>query len=90
MFYKPAGCSECGHTGYRGRAGLAETLEVTPEIRTLIMEGRSEAQLRRHARLAGMKTLRENGLEKFIKGITSLEEVVRLTAKEAEIHGRVA
>ncbi|MBI2870263.1 MAG: Flp pilus assembly complex ATPase component TadA [Candidatus Omnitrophica bacterium] len=89
-FYQPQGCGECGNTGYRGRVGLGEAFVVTPEVRALIMRGVPESDLRLYARRAGMGTLRENGLAKVMRGITSLEEIMRLTQEEAPLNGQVA
>ncbi len=79
--YKANGCSECNNTGYKGRIGLFEVLEVTEEIQDLILSGASAAEIRRKAIEQGMLTLRRSGLEKIKAGITSIEEVVRETVK---------
>jgi len=79
--YKPAGCNACNNTGYKGRIGLFEVLEVTDEIQELILAGASAAEIRRKAIEQGMITLRRSGLEKIKEGITSIEEVVRETVK---------
>ncbi|MDD2236565.1 MAG: ATPase, T2SS/T4P/T4SS family, partial [Kiritimatiellae bacterium] len=77
--YKGQGCNECGMTGYRGRAGLFEILQINEEIRHMIYEQISSAELRRRARELGMRTLREDGLRKVLNGMTTLEEVLRVT-----------
>jgi type II secretory ATPase GspE/PulE/Tfp pilus assembly ATPase PilB-like protein len=74
----PKGCDECGHTGYRGRIGLFEIMEVDDEIRRLFLSSASTDQIRAAAISAGMKTLRADALEKVIEGITSLEEMRRV------------
>ncbi len=79
--YKPVGCKHCNNTGYKGRIGLFEVLEVTEEIQELILSGASSAEIRRKAIEEGMITLRRSGLEKIKQGITSIEEVVRETVK---------
>ncbi len=79
--YKPVGCKHCNNTGYKGRIGLFEVLEVTEEIQELILSGASSAEIRRKAIEQGMITLRRSGLEKIKQGITSIEEVVRETVK---------
>ncbi len=79
--YKTGGCNECNNTGYKGRIGLFEVLEVTDEIQELILSGASSAEIRRKAIEQGMVTLRRSGLEKIKQGITSIEEVVRETVK---------
>jgi type IV pilus assembly protein PilB len=77
--YKGAGCSKCNNTGYKGRVGLYEVMEVTEDIRELILIGASALELRKRAIEDGMITLRESGLQKIRNGITTLEEVVRET-----------
>ena len=77
--YKGTGCSKCNNTGYKGRVGLYEVMEVTDEIRELILIGASSLELRKRAIEDGMITLRESGLQKIRNGITTLEEVVRET-----------
>jgi type IV pilus assembly protein PilB len=77
--YKGTGCKTCNNTGYKGRVGLYEVMEVTDEIRELILIGASSLELRKRAIEDGMITLRESGLYKIRNGITTLEEVVRET-----------
>jgi type IV pilus assembly protein PilB len=77
--YKGKGCSTCNNTGYKGRVGLYEVMEVTDEIRELILIGASALELRKKAIDDGMITLRESGLWKIRGGITTIEEVVRET-----------
>ncbi|HEX8336141.1 MAG TPA: type IV-A pilus assembly ATPase PilB [Pyrinomonadaceae bacterium] len=77
--YKGAGCPKCNNTGYKGRVGLYEVMEVTDEIRELILIGASALELRKRAVEDGMITLRESGLHKIRNGVTTLEEVVRET-----------
>jgi type IV pilus assembly protein PilB len=77
--FKGAGCSTCNNTGYKGRIGLYEVMEVTDEIRELILIGASALELRKKAIDDGMITLRESGLHKIRDGVTSIEEVVRET-----------
>jgi type IV pilus assembly protein PilB len=79
--YKPGGCEKCNNTGYKGRVGLYEVMEISEELRELILVGASALELRRKAREEGMFTLRESGLFKVREGITSIEEVVRETVK---------
>jgi type IV pilus assembly protein PilB len=78
---KGAGCERCNKTGYKGRVGLYEVLEVTEELRELILVGASGLELRRKAIDEGMITLRRSGLRKVMEGLTSIEEVVRETVK---------
>lgn len=77
--YKGKGCSTCNNTGYKGRIGLYEVMEVNDEIRELILIGASSLELRKKAIEDGMITLRESGLHKIRAGLTTLEEVVRET-----------
>jgi type IV pilus assembly protein PilB len=79
--FKGAGCSTCNNTGYKGRIGLYEVMEITDEVRELILVGASGLELRRKAMDEGMVTLRQSGLEKIRLGLTTVEEVVRETVK---------
>ena len=76
---KGVGCSNCNNTGYRGRVGLFEVMEISEEVRELILSGASAMELRRQAIEEGMITLRGSGLEKIRQGQTTVEEVVRET-----------
>ena len=71
--------STCNNTGYKGRIGLYEVMEVTDEVRELILIGASALELRKKAIEDGMITLRESGLYKIRAGVTTIEEVVRET-----------
>jgi type IV pilus assembly protein PilB len=77
--FKGKGCTTCNSTGYKGRIGLYEVLEITDEIRELILIGASALELRKKAVDDGMITLRESGLYKIRAGVTTVEEVVRET-----------
>jgi len=79
--FKGSGCPTCNGTGYKGRVGLYEVMEVTDELRELILVGASGLELRRKAIDEGMLTLRQSGLEKIRQGLTSIEEIVRETVK---------
>jgi type IV pilus assembly protein PilB len=79
--FKGAGCSACNGTGYKGRVGLYEVMEITEDMRELILVGASGLELRRKAIEEGMLTLRFSGLEKIRQGMTTVEEVVRETVK---------
>jgi len=79
--FKGAGCSACNNTGYKGRIGLYEVLEITDEIRELILVGASGLELRRKGIEEGMLTLRQSGIEKIKQGSTTVDEVVRETVK---------
>jgi type IV pilus assembly protein PilB len=75
------GCEKCNNTGYKGRVGLYEVMEVTDELRELILVGASALELRRKAVDDGMITLRHSGLQKVKEGVTTIDEVVRETVK---------
>jgi len=77
--YEARGCVSCNETGYRGRVGLYEVMDVGPVVRELIIERASTALIKKKAIEEGMMTLRQDGLEKFKRGDTSLEEVLRET-----------
>ena len=77
--YKGRGCDTCLNTGYKGRVGLYEVMEITDDLRELIIIGASAIELRRKAVEDGMITLRESGLYKLREGITTVEEVVKET-----------
>lgn len=77
--FKPVGCNECRGTGYRGRTGIFEIMEVTGPIRELIVSGASSAVVRDEALRNGMKNLRTSGVRKILSGRTSVEEVLTTT-----------
>jgi type IV pilus assembly protein PilB len=77
--YKGKGCPNCNGTGYKGRAGLYEVMEVDDEMRELILIGASAVELKKKAIERGMITLRRSGLVKVKEGVTTLEEVSRET-----------
>jgi type IV pilus assembly protein PilB len=74
---KGEGCEECRGSGYKGRTGIYEVMEIDDEIRELILVGASSMELKKRAIERGMITLRRSGLIKVMQGITSLEEVAR-------------
>jgi type IV pilus assembly protein PilB len=78
---KGTGCDKCNKTGYKGRVGLYEVMEITDELRELILVGASALELRRKAIEEGMITLRGSGLRKVTEGVTTIEEVLRETVK---------
>jgi len=77
--FRPVGCDVCRGTGYKGRIGLFEIMEVNDKIRRLTLENAPSSVLREAAVANGMKTLREAGLKKVLEGTTSLEEVMQVT-----------
>jgi type IV pilus assembly protein PilB len=76
--YEPAGCPRCGGSGYRGRAGIYEVMDMSPELRTMTLERRPAEEIREVAIRQGMRRLREDGLEKVGAGRTSIAEVARV------------
>jgi type IV pilus assembly protein PilB len=81
-FRKGAGCVECSGTGYRGRLGIFELLILNDEIRSLIHARAGAAQLRERVRASGLTTLREDGIQQVIAGLTTIEEVVSITVDD--------
>ncbi len=79
LIYRPKGCSECNNVGYKGRCVVGEVLEIDDDIRKLIGDGASHAQLKDCARKNGMLTLFESGLKLVEQGTTSYEEVCRIS-----------
>jgi type IV pilus assembly protein PilB len=77
--YKGKGCSACGDTGYKGRIALYEVMPVKEEIKDMIVKGATTSDIKKTAVRLGMKTLRMSGLTKIKEGITTLEEVLRVT-----------
>ncbi len=81
LFYKGRGCEKCGHTGYKGRIGVYEVLENTSKLANLILEQASEEKLKKQARQDGLVTMTEDGLIKARKGVTTIDEIIRVTQK---------
>ncbi|HPM75986.1 MAG TPA: type IV-A pilus assembly ATPase PilB [bacterium] len=79
---KGAGCMKCSKTGYRGRLALYEVMPLFEEIKEFVLNGASTAEIKREAIRLGMKTMRQAGITKMSEGITSIEEVVRVTATD--------
>jgi type IV pilus assembly protein PilB len=77
--YKGKGCSACNNSGYKGRIALYEIMPVGAEIKEMVLEGASADELKKTASRFGMKTLRMSGLTKVKEGVTSIEEVLRVT-----------
>jgi len=79
-FMKGAGCDDCDHSGYRGRTGIFEVFEFDETLRSLIVQEASMKELEAHLVNAGMKTLRQDAVEKVTKGLTTLEEISRIVS----------
>jgi type IV pilus assembly protein PilB len=81
-FYHGRGCEDCSNTGYRGRVALYEVLPMPEEIREMVLVGASAIDIKRKSVALGMKTLRQAGLSKVREGVTTVEEVVRVTVSD--------
>ncbi|MCS7215317.1 MAG: type IV-A pilus assembly ATPase PilB [Thermodesulfovibrio sp.] len=80
--YKPQGCSECNNTGYSGRIALYEVMPIKDEIKDLILTGAPAGEIKKAAIKLGMITLRQSGIYKVMEGITSIDEVVKVTFED--------
>jgi type IV pilus assembly protein PilB len=80
--YKGAGCSQCQKTGFKGRIAIFEMVELNSKIRELAFEKAATTELRKACRAGGMRTLREDGRIKVLKGTTTPEEIVSITQTE--------
>ncbi len=78
-YYRGKGCGECNQTGYKGRIGIFELLELTDKIKICIRKNMAVEEIKEEAVRSGMRTLKQDGLEKVKKGLTTIEEVVRVT-----------
>ena len=79
LFFKGKGCNKCGQSGYKGRIGIYEILEVTETIQKLIISKATSGEIRAAARASGMATMLEDGLIRAKNGVTTLEEILRVT-----------
>ncbi len=77
-FHKANGCAECNNTGYKGRTAVQEVMAVTDDLRKLIMDRANASEIKKAAVKGGMTTMTEDGLDKAVNGVTSLEEVLRI------------
>jgi type IV pilus assembly protein PilB len=77
--YKGKGCTKCNETGYKGRVGFYQVMPMYEEIRELILNGANTAEIKRESMRLGVKTMRQSGLTKLKEGVTSFEEVLRVT-----------
>jgi general secretion pathway protein E len=80
-FYKPKGCDQCFQTGYKGRIAIFEFMTMGYQLKTLIQRTYDSFQIKQEALKLGLVTLRRDGIEKVLRGITSIEEVIRVTHK---------
>ena len=77
--FEPVGCARCGHSGYKGRVGLYEVMTVSDEIREMTIDRTSADVMRTKAVEQGMRLLKDDGLEKVRLGVTSIQEISRVT-----------
>ncbi|MHB1291205.1 MAG: type II secretion system ATPase GspE [Sulfuricella sp.] len=82
MLYRPIGCEQCGGTGYKGRLSIVELLVMSDTIRSLVMRHVTSGEIRQKAIEEGMQSMYENGLHKVVAGVTTIEEVLRVTREE--------
>ena len=82
VFYKGRGCNKCDNIGYKGRLGLYEFLPIADRVKDMIKEGITDTQIKKVAQAQGMKDIFQSGLEKASKGMTTLDEVLRVTVLE--------
>jgi general secretion pathway protein E len=80
--YKGGGCEQCGSTGYKGRIAIYEVLQISKEISKLILQRSDSGTIKSKAVELGMKRLREDGFDKIIRGITTVDEVLRVTQED--------
>jgi general secretion pathway protein E len=80
--YHAKGCEHCGHTGYFGRECIMEVLPITDDLRSLVMKHATASEMRAAAVAEGMETMYENGLKKAVLGVTTIEEVLRVTRED--------
>ncbi|MCC6160100.1 MAG: type IV-A pilus assembly ATPase PilB [Deltaproteobacteria bacterium] len=82
VVYHGAGCMKCSKTGYKGRIALYEVMPIFEEIKEFILNGASTTELKRESIRLGMKSMRQSGLSKLLEGVTTMEEIVRVTATD--------
>jgi type IV pilus assembly protein PilB len=78
-FFKGEGCDKCRKTGYCGRAGIHELLLMDDTLRDIVTRNTDVTQLRKYCRERGLVTLRQDGFEKVLKGVTTIDEILRVT-----------
>ena len=84
QLWRGRGCNKCNLSGFKSRKGIFEVFRMTDEIQKMIFDKESASQLRVHARQNGMRTLREDGLRKAVAGVTTVDEVMRVTMGDAD------
>jgi type II secretory ATPase GspE/PulE/Tfp pilus assembly ATPase PilB-like protein len=78
-FYRGTGCEECRGTGYRGRIGIFELLSINPELRELILQKKSSAEIKSSAQKT-MVTIHQDAMQKAAEGLTTLDEIIRVSS----------
>jgi general secretion pathway protein E len=81
QFYRASGCPNCFQTGYKGRIGIFEIIRFDSVLSNLILKTWDSNQIKQQALENGMVTLRQDGIRKVLKGITTIEEILRITQK---------
>jgi general secretion pathway protein E len=84
QLYRAVGCPNCVNTGYLGRVGIHELLLMDDEIRSLVMKSVDASTIKKAAMARGMMTLREDGVQKALRGMTTLEEVLMITQEDVQ------
>jgi type II secretory ATPase GspE/PulE/Tfp pilus assembly ATPase PilB-like protein len=79
QLYKGRGCEQCDHSGYYGRLGIFEVLTMTPTVNQLVIQHATAGDIEKQACLSGMTTMRQDGMLKVLGGLTTIEEILRLT-----------
>jgi type IV pilus assembly protein PilB len=91
LFYMSVGCDACNHTGYRGRTAIHELLNLSDNVREMIIERRPGSEVRRAAEQEGLASLRESALKKVLSGVSTLHEINRATfVEEVQLNGNGA
>ena len=83
--FKGKGCPACKFSGYRGRTGIHEVILMNNTLREMVIERASSQQIKKKAIECGMRTLRQDGWDKILQGITTIEEVMRVTQQEETV-----
>ena len=82
------GCDKCNDSGYKGRIALYGVMPLGDELKEFILEGASSMELKRAGKKSGMKTLRQSGLEKIPNGVTTVDEIVRVSASDEDFRAK--
>ncbi len=90
VFYRGTGCSECKGTGYLGRIAIHEIFIINEEIRELIAKGSSILEIQASTQKYGFRSMRYDGLKKALRGLTTLEEIDRVTTLEEDLWQNIA